>query len=1155
MANISFSQAVFSDNKSYTFQWLDVAQATKYQVSVKDSAGNTVYTTTSSSSDISCKLTDGAYSFTVTALDSKGNVLAQDTSKSYALNSATPLDYDIASIYNSSIIGSLGGSVINGKKSQYYVTALAGEPLAGRHFYTQADTSIVSLAATAKMMVISDSENIYVYRENNKSQWSYVQSFSVSGKIVLEESGDYLAVGGSVYFIDGNKLTEVGKNYYSGDALYFGGDWLLTTNGIYEFRNGKVTDYTALFGKDAKFSEADCNGDLLVSFSNNGSNVNNQFNNKTKKPTIITYTEYNGTWMQDSTLTLPEMETLIGDGWTLKLDESLELNGNQLKVVVRAAKITADGEESGGTAFLYVFERSGSGWKKKIFKEFTNGYTADFIWSGSGVSLVDDNGKVTTVVADKDAALPDLSFTKLNNKWSDALVVSTTTKTNTSSNIFTDQDKIFLDFNINNSGTASAEATTVSIYIDGKLYKTEDIAAISKGGNRTFSDFNIGNLSAGTHTIKIVVNENNTILEDSSTNNTIEQVIDVIELPADSAIGNNFVGAIGYGGNYKDSYSFTLSHAGLYDLTGSIGAVNGKITIYDANGKKVANATVKGGVISFKDKLLNAGKYSIVLESNKKTQGAYNFGISGEEFVSADNSNDIYQNADTLQINNSAAGWVGFGDVNDYYELDLNHSGSYSFNVSNVANPVKITIYQQQSNGKLKVLKNITVKSGSGGIKDLLLDKSVGKVYVSVSATGAKKGQNTDYYLGFTGEEFNKGDNSDDIFAKAQKLGFNEKVTGWVGYGDAVDYFMVDLASSGSLDFNISDVSSSTKITVYQLQSNGKLKSLKSITVKSGSGSIKDLLCDLGKGKIYVAIEGTTAKKGGYTDYNFNVSGDLFTKGDNTDDMFAKAQTIGLNTPVTDWAGFGDAVDYFMVDLANSGSLDFTISDVSSSVKLTVYQLQSNGKLKSLKSITIKSGSGSIKDLLCDISKGKIYVGVESTTAKKGGSTDYKLDVTGDIFTQGNNSDDTCKGATRLGVNSSESNWAGFGDAVDYFELDCSASGSYDIGVSGINSAVKLTIYQLQSNGKLKQVKSTTIKSGSGGFDDLVLNPSGGKLYASLEVINAKKGLCTGYELTFTGDAVSEAMTALALNDSVAALGESTWQNDLAAERKNGLLA
>lgn len=117
--------------------------------------------------------------------------------------------------------------------------------------------------------------------------------------------------------------------------------------------------------------------------------------------------------------------------------------------------------------------------------------------------------------------------------WSDKIVLSTTTGTNTDASTFYTTDILYLDWAILNNGTAKTTTTfSTKLYVDGvetQSWSVNSLLDINAYTNIT--DYSIGTLSAGTHTIKIVADATAVISESDESDNEYTKTITVIEKP------------------------------------------------------------------------------------------------------------------------------------------------------------------------------------------------------------------------------------------------------------------------------------------------------------------------------------------------------------------------------------------------------------------------------------------------------------------------------------------------------------------------------------------------------------------------------------------------------------------------------------------------
>ena len=358
------------------------------------------------------------------------------------------------------------------------------------------------------------------------------------------------------------------------------------------------------------------------------------------------------------------------------------------------------------------------------------------------------------------------------------------------------------------------------------------------------------------------------------------------------------------------------------------------------------------------------------------------------------------------------SGWVGIDDAIDYYEITLDDAGKYSFDI-NSSDKTNFTIYKLNSKTNrtgvvsysLKSLQSTTLKYDKDNLyysaetKGLLLEE--GTYYIAVKSTNAAKGGNADYSVSvssntiyFPESKNGKNDDWQDMKSNGANSAFIGKIncdndrkiidSGWVGFGDDIDYYEITLNDAGKYSFDINS-SDKTNFTIYKLNSKTNrtgvvsysLKSLQSTTLKYDkdnlyySAETKGLLLE--EGTYYIAVKSTNAAKGGNADYSVSVSSNTIYfpeskngKNDDWQDMKnagANSDFIGEINCDNDgkiidsgWVGFGDAVDYKKLTIDETTKFSLAVN-AEDKAKITIYKLvekkDGSYKLQSVKSSTL----------------------------------------------------------------------------------------------------------------------------------------------------------------------------------------------------------
>ena len=117
--------------------------------------------------------------------------------------------------------------------------------------------------------------------------------------------------------------------------------------------------------------------------------------------------------------------------------------------------------------------------------------------------------------------------------WSDEIVVSNVKDTHSDSSQLRDTDDLYVDFAVLNDGPASVtESFRVELFVDGRLARTfeserSSSSPLMSNYFTSWSDYWIGRLSAGTHTLKIVVDTEDAVSESNERDNEYSRTITV----------------------------------------------------------------------------------------------------------------------------------------------------------------------------------------------------------------------------------------------------------------------------------------------------------------------------------------------------------------------------------------------------------------------------------------------------------------------------------------------------------------------------------------------------------------------------------------------------------------------------------------------------
>lgn len=116
--------------------------------------------------------------------------------------------------------------------------------------------------------------------------------------------------------------------------------------------------------------------------------------------------------------------------------------------------------------------------------------------------------------------------------WSDKIVVTNATGTHTDSNPLTTADSLYVDWAaINNGSVATSTGFSAALYLDSNSApkKIWNASVLPSNNYASVSDYSLGPLSAGTHTIKIVADSGNAVSESDENDNEYTKTITVVQ--------------------------------------------------------------------------------------------------------------------------------------------------------------------------------------------------------------------------------------------------------------------------------------------------------------------------------------------------------------------------------------------------------------------------------------------------------------------------------------------------------------------------------------------------------------------------------------------------------------------------------------------------
>jgi autotransporter passenger strand-loop-strand repeat protein len=397
--------------------------------------------------------------------------------------------------------------------------------------------------------------------------------------------------------------------------------------------------------------------------------------------------------------------------------------------------------------------------------------------------------------------------------------------------------------------------------------------------------------------IKAVDNTNN----ESLWSNVISAYIDTVSNDFSSAseidvadvyTNSEYVGL----GDACDMYCFDVATPGEFDfaLTGLDAKAMLGLYVFDgAKYKRIKNASARTDKVSgeisalLDDVLLDTGTYYVEVVSGDKGAGRYNteytLEIDSDYFPEATLDEFNFKSRFgtptelTLDVNADAtvSDWVGFGDAQDVYKFDVNSAGEFDFALTGLDSKAMLCLYKFDG-AKYKKVKNASAKLNkitgetAASFDNILLN--TGTYYLEVLSGDKGKGKcNTAYDLSIDGTTFPDATDNNS-WQDATAIAPDTSLAGFVGFGDAYDYYQFEVSNLGAYDFNLSGNDKNAKLTVYQWDyAKEKLKKRASTSLKYGEANINNFSLDAGL--YYVEVLSKDKGKGKYnTEYDLDIT-------------------------------------------------------------------------------------------------------------------------------------------------------------------------------------------------------------------------------------------------------------------------------------------
>ena len=239
---------------------------------------------------------------------------------------------------------------------------------------------------------------------------------------------------------------------------------------------------------------------------------------------------------------------------------------------------------------------------------------------------------------------------------------------------------------------------------------------------------------------------------------------------------------------------------------------------------------------------------------------------SGTLYTDAKQDDAVYQASDialgTLPgggcgTEEAIRNWVGDVDEQDYFRISSAGAGSYSIGIdsADVDAALWLSVGTMNAAGNFVVKQEllITPDSAVHGLGGVNLGAGEAR-YIRVSVADSTQG--TDYAITVKGQVTDSSQLTDNnSLSKATQLSETSEdavLSSWVGAGDVLDYYRLEMAEGGSLSISLSELEQHAKVRLYQQHADGTVTQAFSTTAQAQSGLDRTL--SLTSGVYYLEI-------------------------------------------------------------------------------------------------------------------------------------------------------------------------------------------------------------------------------------------------------------------------------------------------------------
>lgn len=340
----------------------------------------------------------------------------------------------------------------------------------------------------------------------------------------------------------------------------------------------------------------------------------------------------------------------------------------------------------------------------------------------------------------------------------------------------------------------------------------------------------------------------------------------------------NWVGA----GDTEDYYVFTATGDGSYKIGLNSATLSDSILlsigVMENDTYKVQRSLLidpQDAIYSIdRVKLIEGQQCYIRIENAEGSSGTeYALFVKGEvldrsALITDNNEKDSATELSLVHSSDAATNsWVGAGDAADHYRLEMTEAGNLTLKLSHLDQNVWVRVYQDRGNGRYTRKLNTTAKAIDGLVHTLSL--TAGTYVVEIASYDNGAGRYDSSYALELEKEVNGEKRRFVVVDENSPITYNNSVEAatqlelvssidasidsWVGAGDALDYYRLEMTEAGRLNISLSNLENNARLRVYQDNGTGSLTRKLNADVKVASGLDRALSLTAGTYFIEVA--------------------------------------------------------------------------------------------------------------------------------------------------------------------------------------------------------------------------------------------------------------------------------------------------------------